>query len=208
MVSFERTLRRLRYGRPIVVVSGLPRSGTSMAMKMLKAGGLQVVTDGVRIADDSNPQGYFELERVKDLDKQGDTAWLTEARGKAVKIISFLLTWLPETHNYRVVFMQRDLDEVLASQNKMLIDRSERPGTPEEDDRMRRHYEQHLAKVERFLSGRRCFAVLPVDYRRAVEHPGEEAARLNEFVGGGLDVARMAEVGNPSLYRNRGRTQP
>ena len=203
MLSLDRALRRLRYGRPIVVVSGLPRSGTSMAMKMLHAGGLEVMTDGWRAADDSNPQGYFELERVKELDKNGDAAWLQEARGKAVKIISFLLTWLPETHDYRVIFMHRDLTEVLASQNKMLIDRSERPGTPEEDERMRQHYEQHLARVQRFLASRRCFRVLRVDYRRAVENPAEAAARINEFAGGGLDVARMAQVGTPSLYRNR-----
>jgi hypothetical protein len=193
----------MRYGRPIVVVSGLPRSGTSMAMKMLDAGGLEVITDGLRTADESNPKGYFELEAVKELDKNGDTAWLNQARGKAVKIISFLLTFLPEEHDYRVVFMQRDLHEVLASQNKMLVQRAETPGTPEEDERMRQHYEKHLAKVHRFLASRSCFSVLPVDYRRALERPRDEAQRINAFVGGGLDVNRMAEVGDPSLYRNR-----
>jgi hypothetical protein len=203
MVVFERVLRRIRYGRPIVVVSGLPRSGTSMAMKMLDAGGLEVVTDGLRAADESNPKGYFELEAVKELDKNGDTAWLKNARGKAVKVISFLLTWLPEEHDYRVIFMQRDLDEVLASQNKMLVQRAETPGTPEEDARMRQHYEAHLAKVHRFLSGRSCFSVLRVDYRSALERPRDEAQRMNDFLGGGLDVDRMAQVGDPALYRNR-----
>jgi hypothetical protein len=202
---FDKAYRRLRYGRPIVVVSGLPRSGTSMAMKMLHAGGLEVITDGVREADESNPKGYFELEAVKGLDKDGNTAWLKDARGKAVKIISFLLTWLPEEHDYRVVFMQRDLDEVLASQNKMLVQRAETPGTPEDDARMRQHYEKHLAKVHRFLSSRRCFSVLPVNYRSALERPRDEAQRINAFVGGGLDVDRMAEVSDPALYRNRGR---
>jgi hypothetical protein len=203
MVFFERAVRRIRYGRPIVVVSGLPRSGTSMAMKMLHAGGLEVVTDGLRTADESNPKGYFELEAVKELDKNGDTAWLRDARGKAVKIISFLLTWLPEEHDYRVVFMQRDLHEVLASQNKMLVQRAETPGTLEEDERMRQQYEKHLTKVHRFLDGRSCFSVLRVDYRSALERPREEAERINEFIGGGLDVNRMAEVGDPALYRNR-----
>ncbi len=174
-----------------------------MAMKMLHAGGLDVVTDGLRAADESNPKGYFELEAVKELDKNGNTAWLKEARGKAVKIISFLLTWLPEEHDYRVVFMQRDLNEVLASQNKMLIQRAETPGTPEEDERMRKQYENHLAKVHRFLSSRGCFSVLRVDYRKALEQPRDEAQRINEFIGGGLDVNRMAAVGDPALYRNR-----
>ena len=206
MVLLKGAFRRLRYGRPIVVVSGLPRSGTSMAMKMLDAGGLDVVTDGLRAADESNPKGYFELEAVKELDKNRDTAWLKDARGKAVKIISFLLTWLPEEHDYRVVFMQRDLHEVLASQNKMLVQRAEAPGTPEDDARLREHYEKHLAKVHRFLASRSCFSVLRVDYQRALEHPREEAERINEFLGGGLDVDRMAAVGDPLLYRNRRKT--
>ena len=174
-----------------------------MAMKMLHAGGLDVMTDGLRAADESNPKGYFELEAVKELDKNGDTAWLKDARGKAVKIISFLLTWLPEEHDYRVIFMQRDLHEVLASQNKMLVQRAETPGTAAEDERMRQHYEAHLTKVHRFLSGRSCFSVLRVDYRNALERPRDEAQRINEFIGGGLDVNRMAEVGDPALYRNR-----
>jgi hypothetical protein len=174
-----------------------------MAMKMLHAGGLEVVTDGLRRADESNPKGYFELEAVKELDKNGDTAWLKDARGKAVKIISFLLTFLPEEHDYRVGFMQRDLHEVLASQNKMLARRAETPGTPEEDERMRQQYEKHLAKVHRFLVSRSCFSVLPVDYRSALERPREEAQRRNAFSAGGRDVDRMVEVGDPSLYRNR-----
>ena len=120
-------IRRLRRGRPIVVVSGLPRSGTSMAMKMIAAGGLPVVTDGLRHADASNPNGYYEFEHVKNLDKAGDLSWLAEARGKAVKIISFLITYLPEAYDYRVVFMQRDLSEVIASQNRMLDARGDTP---------------------------------------------------------------------------------
>jgi hypothetical protein len=203
MRFLERTLRRLRYGRPIVVVSGLPRSGTSMAMKMLHAGGLEVVTDGIRQADDSNPKGYFELEAVKTLDKKGDTAWLRSARGKGIKIVSSLLTYLPEEHEYQVIFMRRDLDEVLASQNKMLVQRGEAPGTPEHDARVREYYEQHLAQVQRFLARRPCFSVLWVDYRGALERPHEEASRMNEFLGRTLDVTRMAEVGDPALYRNR-----
>lgn len=203
MSSFEQTFRRLRYGRPIVVVSGLPRSGTSMAMSMLQAGGLGALTDGVRRADESNPKGYYELEAVKELDKQGDARWLRDARGKAVKIVSFLLTFLPEEHDYRVVFMHRDLDEVLASQNKMLVQRAETPGTPEDDAQLRRHYEKHLAGVQRFLARRRCFSVLEVHYRSAIERPHEEARRMNAFLGGSLDVSRMAAVGDPALYRNR-----
>src|SRR4051812_1120245 len=123
MASLSRVIRRIRRGAPIIVVSGLPRSGTSMAMRMLDAGGVPVVVDGVRTADEDNPNGYYELESVKGLDKPGDTAWLRDARGKAVKIVSHLVTWLPETFDYQVLFMERSLDEILASQNKMLVHR-------------------------------------------------------------------------------------
>jgi hypothetical protein len=172
-----------------------------MAMAMLEAGGIPVVTDGRRAADASNPKGYYEYEPVKDLDKPGDHAWLAGARGKAVKIISFLLTHLPETFDYEVIFMQRDLNEVLASQNRMLESRGEPGGAA--DDRMREVYEQHLAQVERFMRSRACFATLPLAYAAVVAAPSVEAARINAFLGGRLDVARMAAVADRALYRNR-----
>ena len=197
-------LRRLRRGRPIVVVSGLPRSGTSMAMAMLEAGGLPVLTDGLRTADASNPNGYFELERVKELDKPGDHAWLADARGKAVKIISFLLTYLPERYDYQVIFMRRDLDEIVASQNTMLEARGEARGA--EDARLKALYVEHLAQVERFLSRRACFSTLRLDYAKVLATPAEEAARVNAFLGGRLDQAKMAAVADTTLYRNRQRT--
>ncbi len=180
-----------------MVVSGLPRSGTSMAMKMLEAGGLPVVTDRLRHADASNPNGYYEYERVKDLDKPGDTAWLADARGKAVKIISFLLTYLPEAYDYQVVFMQRDLGEVISSQNRMLDARGA------EDDATRALYTQHLEQVERFLSNRSCFSTLRVGYADTVTSPFEQAARINAFLGGGLDEDKMTAVADAALYRNR-----
>ena len=194
--------RRLRRGAPIIVVSGLPRSGTSMAMKMLGAGGVPTLTDGIREADDSNPLGYFELERVKELDKTQDHGWLREARGKAVKIISFLLTYVPDTFDYQVIFMNRDIDEVLQSQNKMLTARGEERGTAP-DAQMRQAYEQHLEKVNRFLGGRRCFSTLQIQYKAVLDDPAREARRINEFLGGRLDVSRMAAVADRSLYRNR-----
>ena len=97
MAWWQQTYRRFMYGRPIIVVSGLPRSGTSMMMKMLEAGGVPVWLDGVRTADDQNPKGYYELERVKELDKGLDKSWVREGRGRAVKVISSLLEHLPPT---------------------------------------------------------------------------------------------------------------
>ena len=113
---------------PIVVVSGLPRSGTSMMMQMLEAGGMEVMTDGLRAADEDNLKGYFEYETVKAL--HTDRNWLPEARGKAVKIISELLKYLPETQTYRIIFLRRALEEVLASQDRMLVRRGVQPGGP------------------------------------------------------------------------------
>jgi hypothetical protein len=195
-------IRRLRYGKPIAVVSGLPRSGTSMAMKMLEAGGMPVLVDGLRKPDVSNPNGYYEFEPVKELDKGGDVQWLADARGRAVKIISFLLTYLPETYEYRVIFMRRDLHEAVASQNTMLAQRGEsRDGA--DDERMCRLYEGHLEKVERFLASRSCFSTLTIAYEDVVQNPSLAAHRMNEFLGGTLDVVKMAAVADPALYRNR-----
>src|SRR5262245_30509080 len=185
-----RLFRRWRRGAPVIVVSGLPRSGTSMAMKMLEAGGVPIVTDGIRTADESNPKGYFEFEQVKELDKNGDTAWLAGARGKAFQIISALLTYLPDTYEYRVIFMNRDVDEVLASQNKMLVARGETGGSTD-DAQMREVYGKHLEKVSRFLRNRTCFETLHVGYRDVIDNPAAQARRINEFLGGRLDVERM-----------------
>ena len=193
---------RLRYGRPIIVISGLPRSGTSMAMKMLGAGGLPLLTDGARAADDSNPDGYFEFEPVKELHKNDDVSWLRRARGKGVKVISWLVTWLPEGYDYQVVFMQRDLDEVILSQNAMWLRRGE-PERIEDATSMRQIYVRHIEQVHRFLDRRRCFTTLPVNYRNLIERPSIEARRLADFLHRPLDIERMTAAVDPRLYRNR-----
>ena len=202
MTLAERLARRLRYGKPIIIVAGLPRSGTSMLMNMLLHGGVALVMDGIRAADHGNPRGYFEYEPVKELDKNGDLSWLPRARGKAVKIISFLLTWLPEDYDYRVIFMQRDLDEIIASQNQMLAAREERGSTPG-DSRTREIYADHLTQVARLLASRRCFLSLSVSYRDVVEDPTRQARRISEFLHRSLDVDRMAATVDAHLYRNR-----
>jgi hypothetical protein len=199
-------LRRLRHGKPIVVVSGLPRSGTSMAMKMLEAGGVPILTDGIRSADISNPKGYYEFEPVKNLDKNGDLSWLPEARGKAVKIISFLLTYLPEEYDYKVVFMQRDLEEAITSQNTMLVRRGEAAAN-RDDAQLRQAYEAHLQQVERFLSRRPCFSTLTLRYHEVVDRPRDAAGRIRELLAVPLDVDRMAAVADQDLYRNRRRVE-
>lgn len=202
MVSLlTHSYRRLRFGAPVIVVSGLPRSGTSMAMRMLEAGGVTVLSDGIRTADESNPRGYFELETVKELDRGGDTRWLTGARGKAVKIISFLLPRLPSYLNYATIFMHRDLDEIIASQNKMLADRGEANETS--DERMRDIYERHLRKTAHLLTHDASFRCLEITYRDVLSDPVAWAREINAFLGGRLDVDAMAGVVEQGLYRNR-----
>lgn len=200
---FTQWFRKMRYGAPIVVVSGLPRSGTSMAMKMLEAGGVPLLQDGIRTADEDNPKGYYELERVKDLDKGKDKTWLREARGKSVKIISFLLKDLPSDNNYKIIFMHRDLTEVLASQAKMLDRRGEQNQI--EDPRMRELYEKHLQKTQQLLAGNDSFEVLELHYKQVIEKPGEAARNIREFLDLPLDIAKMEQVADKELYRNRGK---
>lgn len=192
--------RRIRYGRPIVVVSGLPRSGTSMAMKMLEAGGLRVVTDGLRTADEDNPKGYYEDERVKDLYQPGDKTWLRESRGKVIKIISFLLKSLPDGNNYKVLFMHRNLREIVASQNKMLTRRAEKNDTS--DERAIALLEEQVRDA-RFFLRRPQFEVLELNYRETLDSPRPLALRMAEFVGETLDVEKMTQVVDVQLYRNR-----
>lgn len=197
----RRVYRRLRHGEPLVVVSGLPRSGTSMIMQMLAAGGLEVAADFERAADPDNPEGYYELERVKKIDGGRDTAWLTGLRGKAIKIVSHYLQFLPDTNNYRVIFIHRDLDEVLASQARML----DRRGHAESmtDDAMKQLFAEHLVEAARELAGRRCFETLDVKHREAIAEPRNVAARIGMFLRRPLDQEAMVGVVREDLYRNR-----
>lgn len=187
--------------KTVVVVSGLPRSGTSMMMKMLEAGGMPVLTDNVREADANNPKGYYEFERVKQM-KDGDVAWLPEAAGKAVKIVTGLIAYLPPDYSYKIIFMQRDLAEVLSSQKKMLG----RLGKGDDnipDDKMAKTYEEHIKQVKAWLVRQTNIETLYVNYNAMIADPTESLRNVNEFLGGGMDVRRMAAVVDNDLYRER-----
>jgi hypothetical protein len=185
----------------VTVVSGLPRSGTSMMMRMLRAGGLPLLTDGLRTADEDNPEGYFEFEPVKSLET--DATWLPAARGKVVKVISELLPRLPKTEEYRVLFMMRKVEEVLASQSKMLARRGRPAPSPAEDETMRGVLLRHLDKVTRWLDGQDHLKVLYVSYNQMFSRGPDHAARVDAFLGGGLDTAAMTAAVDPTLYRQR-----
>ncbi len=184
----------------ITIVSGLPRSGTSLMMQMLSAGGLSALTDEKRTADESNPRGYFEFEPVKRL--RADQAWLGEARGRVVKIIHLLLRELPADGRfaYRVIFMKRPLDEILASQRAML----EREGKKSADAAMlRKIFQQQMADTESFLSSNAGFSYLPIEYHDVVRSPLDSAKKIQTFLGRDLDLEAMTRAVDPALYRQR-----
>ncbi len=186
----------------ITIVSGLPRSGTSMMMKMLEAGGIEALVDNIRKADEDNPKGYFELEKVKELDKSNDKTWLAEAQGKVVKIISQLLKDLPVNQTYKVVFMRRKMAEVLASQKQMLIRRGQ-PTDQISDEDLARLFEQHLQQIEKWLAEQTNFDVLYVPYNEVLAEPARYAAAINQFLGGKLDTEAMTRVVDKGLHRQR-----
>ena len=184
----------------VTIVSGLPRSGTSLMMQMLSAGGIPALTDQIRAADEDNPRGYLEFERVKQI-KQ-DTSWLNDASGKVVKMVHLLLYDLPQDRAYRVVFMRRSLDEVLASQRKMLA-RQGKAGAQLPEEQLRRVFEDHVKKVTTWLKSQPNMESIEVTYDELIADPRAHAERLNEFLGGGMDVDAMVRAVDPTLYRNR-----
>lgn len=184
----------------ITIVSGLPRSGTSMMMKMLEAGGMQVLTDHIRAADADNPKGYYEFERVKQIAR--DQSWLPEAKGKAVKIISELLKHLPPNYDYKVIFMRRQIEETLASQRQMLIRRGE-TASRASDKRLAELFRRHLVWLDSRLKKQTNMGLVYVDYGAVIANPAEQAKRINQFLHRRLDAGAMAGVVDPALYRQR-----
>lgn len=186
--------------RSLIIVSGLPRSGTSMLMKMLEAGGVEIVTDNLRKSDIDNPKGYYEYEKVKQLQK--DSAWLYTMRGKAIKVISFLLYHLPLSLSYKVLFMQRNMQETLASQKKML-DRLGQQNDAVSDSALALKFETHLNKVTTWIATQKNMGCLYVNYNETLADPLTRAYDIQEFLQQPLNIEDMVAVVDPNLYRNR-----
>jgi tetratricopeptide (TPR) repeat protein len=186
----------------VVIVSGLPRSGTSMLMQMLVAGGIPALTDGVREADDDNPRGYLEFEAVKQIHKT--TEWLDSARGKVVKVVAPLLRFLPEGLPCRIVFVDRNLDEILASQRQMLVNRGITPNdAPDRHARLRGEYGRIVLHTAKLLEKRPNTRLLRLHRSAVLTEPADAARKIDVFLGGGFDVAAMAAEVHPSLNRQR-----
>src|SRR5512142_3438232 len=180
----------------VIVVSGLPRSGTSMMMKMLAEGGLPVLTDSIRSADEDNPNGYFELEVVKQL-AEGQKDWLANADHKLVKVISALLEHLPPEHRYKVLFMERQIPEILASQRKMLARRNETSAIS--DAEMEAQFREHLKGIKYWLARQPNMEVMYVDYNRMMAEPDAYLQKIADFVAVPLDIEKMRSVPNERL---------
>ncbi len=202
MTFLKHIFGKKQFEEDIIVVSGLPRSGTSMMMGMLEAGGVEILTDSVREADEDNPKGYFEFEPVKELAQDRSKSWLEDAPGKAIKVISELLTELPSGFRFKLIFMNRNLEEVIASQNKMLVRRGEPPDAGD-DEKMTLLFERHLGKVNRWIDRQSQFEVIFLDYKRVLEEPAGQAEKIKAFLLRELDVTKMARVVDRELYRNR-----
>ena len=187
----------------ITIVSGLPRSGTSMMMKMLAAGGMRILTDNIRVSDEDNPRGYYEFENVKAL-KDGENEWLSEAQGKAVKIISALLQHLTPQYQYKIIFMRRDLNEILASQKQMLVRRGE-PTDKIDDETLGRLFQKHLLQVEKWISQQPNIGVTYVNYNSLLENPEPDIQKVIQFLDMSLDKSLMMGVPEKNLYHQRGR---
>ena len=201
MNRFFSTLSRKKpSAKPIIIVSGLPRSGTSMMMKMLNAGGLQIVTDEIRRADDDNPNGYFELEAVKQL-SEGDFTCLQNAGGKVVKVISSLLEFLPSEYFYKIIFMEREIKEILASQQKMLLNRNE--SSKLGDAEMELQFRNHLAAMKAWLVRQTNMEVLYVNFNSLIADPKPLCNQISDFIGVPLEINHMLSVPSEKLYRNR-----
>ncbi len=171
-----------------------------MMMKILEAGGMEVVTDNIRKANEDNPQGYYEYERVKKIKE--DTAWLKETRGKAFKMVSQLLYELPSNENYKVIFMKRKMNEILASQRKMLERMGNNKGNVS-DEKMGEFFNKHLSKIVEWIEGRKYIDVLYVGYNDILENPGEQIKILNQFLNDKLNIEKAVKAIDKSLYRNR-----
>jgi hypothetical protein len=183
----------------VSIVSGVPRSGMALTMRMLETGGLPVLYDNKREADIDNPLGYYDYEAIKTL--SSDSSWITLLKGVGVKIVYPLVYHLPTRIEYRVLLMHRNINEVLASQNAML----ERSGKPvlNNEETLARMFHVDLAKFASWVRDQPNFRLLNVDYNAMVAEPEPIVAEIDRFLGGGLDINAMANTVDASLYRNR-----
>ncbi len=190
-------------GKPfITIVAGLPRSGTSMMMQAIEAGGIPALTDGIREKDVDNPRGYYEFEPVKKT--KTDSSWVRQAEGKVVKMVYSLLYDLPDDHEYRVVFLQREMKEVLVSQKKML-ERTGNKGANISEEKLAELFNAQLEKFYKWIADKNNFSIVLIGYQDMIKSPVEQAEKVDGLLGNILNKDGFASAVDPSLYRNRSR---
>ena len=185
----------------ITIVSGVPRSGTSMMMRMLAAGGMEIVVDNIRKADEDNPQGYYECEKVKKLKE--DNTWLKDTYGKSIKVISMLLSDLPKDHTYKVIFMKRELKEIIASQNIMLQRREREDVSKLDENKIGEAFEKHAHAIEKWLKKQVNMDIIYMNYNDMINNARENVSIVTDFLGNDLNMKKMIEVVDKNLYRVR-----
>jgi tetratricopeptide (TPR) repeat protein len=185
---------------PIIIVSGLPRSGTSMMMQMLEAGGIEVFTDNQRAADENNPKGYYEHEAVKRL--ANDKKWLPNAKNKVVKIISHLLVHLPEKYNYKIVFMERDINEIIQSQHKMLVQlgKAKADTYPAGLDMT---FKENVEKIKIWAKKHHNVDILTINHKDVINDAATEARKVIDFLNIDADATKMSSVIDNKLHRTK-----
>jgi hypothetical protein len=182
----------------IIVVSGLPRSGTSLVMQMLVAGGVSALTDERRPSDTNNPRGYWEYEAVKSIAKEN--GWMHLAKGKAIKIIAPLISFVPNTMEYDILFVRRDLSEVIASQARML-GRDGKQLHEQHDIAMA--MKQLLENSIQYAETQPNMRVAVLEHQQLILHPAVAIEQIQALLDSPLDKRAMIEAVDPTLYRNR-----
>lgn len=179
----------------ITLITGIPRSGTSLMMQLFKAANASIATDSIREEDENNPKGYYELEAVKGIVK--NNTFLKEYDGKAIKIVAPLVTFIDLSLEYRVVFILRDLDEVVQSQEKMV-------GKDQQDqkEKFKKMYALHIEKSRQFLQAH-AIPFIEIHHRELLQNPDNSLQRLIDFCGWETPMAELKSVIDDSLYRNR-----
>jgi hypothetical protein len=196
----KRVSSKISQNNVVTIVSGLPRSGTSMMMQMLAAGGMDTLTDGIRKSDVDNPKGYYEFEIVKTI--QDDKSWIDGCAGKVIKMVSMLLYYLPDDRRYKVVFMRRNMKEMIASQFKML-DRLERDDEERNEVKLAIKYDRHLREIQPWLKVQKHIDVLYISYNHIINNPEKYIKKLNRFLGNHLNEKKMVQTIDKSLYRQK-----
>ncbi len=184
----------------IYIVSGLPRSGTSMMMRIMEAAGLPVMTDNIRKSDIDNPKGYYEFEMVKTIKE--DTSWVKDTRGKVFKMVSLLLYYLPTDEHYKIVFMHREMSEILASERQMLQRLGKKLDAAREQE-VGELFAKHLKGIEKWLAKQKNMGVIHINYNEVLNDKEKELKKLHHFLGDQFDLPAMIAVVDQTLYRQR-----